>query len=163
MGLVSPVGNTVGDAWEAVLAGKSGIGPITSFDASAFPTRIAGEIRDLDTGFMSPKIGRRMDRFIHYGMGAAHEALADSGLEINADNGHRIGVSVGSGIGGIGTIEKNANIWFKDGTPKKISPFFIPGAIINMISGNLSIELGLRGPNIALVTACTTATPIEMG
>ena len=108
MGLVSPVGNTVGDSWEAVLAGKSGIGPITSFDASAFPTRIAGEVTDLETRFLSAKLGRRMDRFIHFGLGASHEAFADSGLEVTADNAHRIGVAVGSGIGGLGTIEKNA-------------------------------------------------------
>lgn len=156
LGLVSPVGNTVPEAWENLLAGKSGIGPITRFDASAFAARIAGEVKGFDvTTYLSPKEARRMDVFIHYGMAAGIQAIRDSGIEINDVNAERIGVNIGSGIGGLPMIEDTHDDYLAGG-PRKISPFFIPGTIINMISGNLSIMFGLKGPNIAVVTACTT-------
>jgi len=156
LGLVSPVGNSVPEAWDNLIAGKCGIGPITRFDASAFPARIAGEVKNFDVAaYLSAKEARRMDTFIHYGMAAGIQAFRDSGIEVNAENAHRIGVNIGSGIGGLPMIEETHND-FLGGGPRKISPFFIPGTIINMISGNLSIMLGLKGPNIAVVTACTT-------
>jgi len=156
LGLVSPVGNSVPEAWDNLIAGKSGIGPITRFDASAFPARIAGEVKNFDVAaYLSAKEARRMDTFIHYGMAAGIQAFRDSGIEVNAENADRIGVNIGSGIGGLPMIEETHND-FLGGGPRKISPFFIPGTIINMISGNLSIMLGLKGPNIAVVTACTT-------
>ncbi|HEX7369829.1 MAG TPA: beta-ketoacyl-ACP synthase II [Rhodanobacteraceae bacterium] len=158
LGMVSPVGNDVATAWKNVVAGASGIGPITHFDASAFPTRIAGEVKDFDpTQYIAPKDVKKMDTFIHYGIAAGTEALKDSGLEITESNAARIGVAVGAGIGGIASIERTS-IAYHEGGPRKISPFFVPGSIVNMISGHLSIMYGLKGPNIACVTACTTAT-----
>jgi 3-oxoacyl-[acyl-carrier-protein] synthase II len=158
LGLVSPVGNDVATAWRNVLAGESGIGPITHFDASAYPTRIAGEVRDFDpTKYVAPKDVKKMDPFIHYGIAASVQALADAGLHPHEHDEERIGVAVGAGIGGIYTIERTS-IALHEGGPRKISPFFVPSSIINMAAGNLSILLGLKGPNIACVTACTTAT-----
>lgn len=158
LGIISPVGNDIATAWDNVKAGKSGIGPVTNFDASKFPTRIAGEIRDFDVNdYLEPKEARKSDPFIHYGMTAGIQALKDSGLEITEENAERVGVAVAAGIGGIATIEKNHQAYLENG-PRKISPFFVPGTIINMIAGNLSIKFNLKGPNLALVTACTTAT-----
>ena len=156
LGIVSPVGNTVQESWDNIVAGKSGIGPITRFDASAFKSRIAGEVKGFDvTAYLAPKEARRMDVFIHYGMAAGIQAIKDSGLAVTADNADRIGVNIGSGIGGLPMIEDTHNDFLSGGS-RKISPFFIPGTIINMISGNLSIMFGLKGPNLAIVTACTT-------
>mgnify|MGYP001823419256 FL=1 len=158
LGIVSPVGNTVDVAWENILAGKSGIGPITGFDVADFPVRFGGEVRDFDvSAFMPSKDARRMAEFIHYGIAAASHAIEDSGLEIGDANARRAGVAIGSGIGGLHGIEI-AYQAFLDGGPRKISPFFVPGNIINMIAGNLSIMYGLKGPNLAIVTACTSAT-----
>jgi 3-oxoacyl-[acyl-carrier-protein] synthase II len=158
LGIVSPVGNDVATAWENIKAGKSGIGPITHFDASTFPTRIAGEVRDFDpTQYVAAKDVKKMDPFIHYGIAASIQALADAGLHPHEHDEERIGVAVGAGIGGIATIEKTA-ITYHEAGQRKISPFFVPSSIVNMASGNLSIMLGLKGPNIACVTACTTAT-----
>ena len=161
MGIVSPVGNTISDAWANLLNGKSGITRITRFDASALASQIAGEVKDFDiTQYIPVKEARRMDIFIHYGMAAAMQAVKDAGIEdvinsgIDAD---RIGVNIGSGIGGLPMIEKTDAVYHKKG-PRKISPFFIPSTIINMIAGNLSIKYNFRGPNLAIVTACTTAT-----
>ena len=156
LGVISPVGNTVPEAWENLIAGKSGIGPITRFDASNFASRIAGEVKGFDVAaYLSAKEARRMDVFIHYGMAAGIQAIRDSGIEVTEANADRIGVNIGSGIGGLPMIEETHDD-FLGGGPRKISPFFIPGTIINMISGNLSIMFGMRGPNIAVVTACTT-------
>ncbi|MBX3647898.1 MAG: beta-ketoacyl-[acyl-carrier-protein] synthase II [Betaproteobacteria bacterium HGW-Betaproteobacteria-14] len=156
LGIISPVGNTVQESWNNIVAGKSGIGPITRFDASNFKSRIAGEVKAFDvTAYLPPKEARRMDVFIHYGMAAGIQAIKDSGLAITPENAVRIGVNIGSGIGGLPMIEETHND-FLGGGPRKISPFFIPGTIINMISGNLSIMFGLKGPNLAVVTACTT-------
>ncbi|WP_305792311.1 beta-ketoacyl synthase N-terminal-like domain-containing protein, partial [Arhodomonas sp. KWT] len=158
LGMISPVGNTLEGAWENVLAGRSGIGPVEGFDASAFSVRFGGEVRDFEVSdYLSRKEARKMDPFIHYGIAASVDAVRDSGLEINESNAERVGVSVGSGIGGISAIEKGHEAYLGGG-PRKISPFFIPSAIINMISGNLSVLLGLKGPNVATVTACTTGT-----
>lgn len=158
LGCVSPVGNDVATAWENVCAGRSGIGPLTIFDPEKFSCRIAGEVRDFDIGhYLSPKEARKSDIFIHYGMAAAMQAIADAGLEAHPENPERYGLAIGSGIGGIATIEKTYQI-FLDGGPRKISPFFVPSCIINMIAGNLSIHYGYGGPNISIVTACTTAT-----
>jgi 3-oxoacyl-[acyl-carrier-protein] synthase II len=156
LGLVSPVGNSVPEAWNNLIAGKSGIGPITRFDASALSARIAGEVKGFDVAaYLSAKEARRMDTFIHFGMVAGIQAFRDSGIEVSTENADRIGVNIGSGIGGLPMIEETHDHYLSGG-PRKISPFFIPGTIINMISGNLSIMLGLKGPNIAVVTACTT-------
>ena len=156
LGVISPVGNTVTEAWSNLIAGKSGIGPITRFDASNFASRIAGEVKDFDvSAYLSPKEARRMDVFIHYGMAAGIQAIRDSGIEVTEANADRIGINIGSGIGGLPMIEETHND-FLGGGPRKISPFFIPGTIINMISGNLSIMFGMKGPNLAVVTACTT-------
>jgi 3-oxoacyl-[acyl-carrier-protein] synthase II len=158
LGVVSPVGTGVANAWGNLIAGKSGITRITKFDASAFACQIAGEVNDFNVeDFISAKDARRMDTFIQYGLAAGIEAFNDSGLVVTEENAERIGVEIGSGIGGIGTIE-SCNDSYDAGGPRKISPFFIPGTIINMISGNLSIMLGLKGPNVAVVTACTTGT-----
>jgi 3-oxoacyl-[acyl-carrier-protein] synthase II len=158
LGIISPVGNDVATAWANITAGKSGIGPITHFDAATFPTRIAGEIRDFDpTQYVAAKDVKKMDPFIHYGIAASMQALADAGLHPHEHDEERIGVAVGAGIGGIATIERTA-ITYHEAGQRKISPFFVPSSIINMASGNLSIMLGLKGPNIACVTACTTAT-----
>jgi len=145
-------------AWRAIVAGTSGIGPITHFDASMFPTRIAGEVREFDPAkFVAPKDVKKMDPFIHYGIAASIDALADAGLHPHEHDAERIGVAVGAGIGGIHTIERTSIIYHESGQ-RRISPFFVPSSIINMAAGNLSIMLGLKGPNIACVTACTTAT-----
>ena len=160
MGIISPVGNTIDSAWEALCNGKSGIGPLTAFDASAFKTRIAGEIRDFNVeDYLSPKEARKSDTFIHYGMAASIQAMRDAGLEDDSPhvNRERIGCALGAGIGGIATIE-DTTLAYAAGGPRKVSPFFIPGTIVNMIAGNLSIMYGLKGPNIAIVTACATAT-----
>ena len=158
LGAVSPVGLSAQDSWSSVKAGKSGIGPIDSYDANAYPTRIAGLVRGFDIGqYMSPKDARKCDPFIHYGIAASDEALQDSGLDLDSADRDRIGVHVGSGIGGISNIEKNHQVLLDKGV-RKVSPFFVPSSIINMISGNISIRHGLTGPNLATVTACTTAT-----
>jgi 3-oxoacyl-[acyl-carrier-protein] synthase II len=158
LGIVSPVGNTVADAWSNVVAGKSGITNITKFDASAFASQVAGEVKGFDVDqYLSPKEARRMDTFIQYGLAAGIQAVRDAGIEVTDENAERIGVSIGSGIGGLQLIEDTDKVYQESG-PRKISPFFIPGTIINMISGNLSIMYGFKGPNIAIVTACTTAT-----
>lgn len=160
-GIISPVGNTIDTAWDAICNGRSGIGEITEFDASAMNTRIAGEIRDFDVEtIMSRKDARKFDKFVHYGLAASAQALAEAGIDADGDHGldaNRIGCAIGAGIGGIATIENTTEAYLKGG-PRKVSPFFIPGAIVNMIGGYLSILYGLRGPNIAIVTACTTAT-----
>ena len=157
LGIVCPIGNTVAEAWSSALAAKSGVGRITHFDASVLSSRIAGEVKNFDVAaYLSPKEARRMDRFIHLGIAAGVQALKDSGLEVTEANATRIGVNIGSGIGGLPMIEQTHNDVLKGG-PRKISPFFIPSTIINMISGNLSIMHGLKGPNLAMVTACTTS------
>lgn len=156
LGLISPVGNGVTEAWNNVLAGKSGVGQITRFDTEGFACRIAGEVKGFNVeNYLTAKDARRMDVFIHYGVAAGVDALKDSGLEVTDANRHRIGVNVGSGIGGLPIIE-NTHETYTRGGPRKISPFFIPSTIINMLSGTLSIHLGLQGPNISVVTACTT-------
>ncbi|CEN55920.1 beta-ketoacyl-ACP synthase II [Candidatus Methylopumilus turicensis] len=158
LGVVSPVGIGVQPAWSNVIAGKSGITRITKFDPSNFSSQIAGEVKDFDVSLYLPaKEARRMDTFIQYGLAAAIEAVKDSGIEATEDNAERIGVSIGSGIGGLGLIEQT-NDTYDEGGPRKVSPFFIPGTIINMISGNLSIMFGFKGPNVSIVTACTTGT-----
>ena len=159
MGIVSPVGNTVSKAWDNIVAGKTGITRITRFDASAFSSQIAGEVEDFDISeYLPVKEARRMDVFIHYGMAAATQSIKDAGIEdISGLEAERIGVNIGSGIGGLPMIEHMDDVYHKGG-PRKISPFFIPSTIINMISGNLSIKYGFKGPNLAIVTACTTAT-----
>ncbi|HNN09360.1 MAG TPA: beta-ketoacyl-ACP synthase II [Azospira sp.] len=158
LGIVSPVGNSIDQAWQNIIAGKSGIGRVTRFDASTFPTQIAGEVKDFDIGtYLSPKEARRMDTFIHYGMAAGIQAVKDAGLDAHSLDSERIGVAIGSGIGGLPLIENTHDEYIKSGV-RKVSPFFVPGSIINMISGNLSIMYGFKGPNIALVTACTTGT-----
>jgi len=160
LGIVSPVGSTVASAWENILAGRGGIGPITRFDASRFSTRFGGAVAGFDVeAYLSSKDARKMDAFMHYGIAASQQAIEDCGIEINSANAHRIGVAVGAGIGGIETIERNFRGYIEaDESPRKISPFFIPGSIINMISGHVSIKFGMTGPNLSLVTACTTAT-----
>ena len=159
MGLISPVGSTVEDAWKAVLEGESGIGPITEFDASDFKTQIAGEVSGFNVDdYLEPKEARKSDPFIHYGIAAGKQAIADAGLESeSALDKERVGLAIGSGIGGIATIEDTTETYLERG-PRRVSPFFIPGVIVNMIAGQLSIEFGYKGPNIAIVTACTTAT-----
>ncbi len=158
LGIVSPVGIGVAENWENIVAGKSGITRITRFDPSRLSSQIAGEVKGFDPGqYLSAKEIRRMDRFIHLGLAASIEAIKDSGIEVTPLNAERIGVNIGSGIGGLPMIEDSHSELLKGG-PRKISPFFIPGTIINMISGNLSILYGLKGPNLAIVTACTTAT-----
>ncbi|HEX6614199.1 MAG TPA: beta-ketoacyl-ACP synthase II [Rhodanobacteraceae bacterium] len=158
LGIVSPVGNDLATAWGNVREGRSGIGPVTHFDASTFPTKIAGEVRDFDPAqHVPPKDVKKMDPFIHYAIAASVQALADAGMHPHEHDEERIGCAVGAGIGGISTIEKTSITYHEHGQ-RKISPFFVPSAIINMASGDLSIMLGLKGPNIACVTACTTAT-----
>jgi 3-oxoacyl-[acyl-carrier-protein] synthase II len=158
LGIVSPVGNDIKSAWGNILAGKSGIGPITNFDATDFPVRFCGEVRDFDvTEYITAKDARRMGEFIHYGIAAASQAINDAGLEISEADAARAGVAIGSGIGGLKGIEM-AYQTYLDGGARKISPFFVPGNIINMIAGNLSIKYGFKGPNIAIATACTTGT-----
>ncbi|MGB5347794.1 MAG: beta-ketoacyl-ACP synthase II [Woeseia sp.] len=158
MGIISPVGNQLEPAWENVREGRSGIRAIDVFDASSFNTRIAGQVADFDvTRYLEAKTARKMDTFMHYGIAACVDALQDSGLQIDDSNNHRIGVAMGAGIGGLETIEENHSK-FLSGGPRKVSPFFIPGSIINMTSGNVSIMYGITGPNLSIVTACTTAT-----
>jgi 3-oxoacyl-[acyl-carrier-protein] synthase II len=156
LGCISPVGNTVAASWDALLAGKSGIATITKFDASAFSTHFAGEVKGFNIeDYIPGKEARHMDTFIHYGMAAGMQAMQDSGLEVTETNAERIGVLVGSGIGGLPMIEQTHAELTSRG-PRRISPFFVPASIINMISGHLSIKYGLKGPNLAIVTACTT-------
>lgn len=158
LGAITPVGVGVAETWQNIVAGKSGIGRITRFDPSAFACQVAGEVKGFDaTQYLPPKDARRMDRFIHFGLVAGMEAFKDSGLVVTEQNAERIGVCISSGIGGLPMIEETHND-FLAGGPRKISPFFIPGTIINMISGNLSIMYGLKGPNFSVVTACTTGT-----
>lgn len=158
LGIVSPVGNNVEDSWAAITNGKSGIEPITTFDVSAYSTQFGGNVKDFDiSSYIPAKDARKMDVFIQYGMAAGIQAIEDSGLEITDANRGRIGAAIGSGIGGIGSIENTHKI-LQDRGPRKISPFFVPGSIVNMIGGNLSIKYGFQGPNIAIVTACTTGT-----
>ncbi|MFM1825059.1 MAG: 3-oxoacyl-[acyl-carrier-protein] synthase [Pseudomonadota bacterium] len=158
LGLITPVGIGVKESWANIINGQSGIGKITKFDCSTFPSQIAGEVKNFDPlAYIPPKDARRMDTFIQFGIAAGIEAFKDSGIEVNDNNSERIGVSVGSGIGGINLIESTSDV-FDEGGVRKVSPFFIPGTIINMISGNLSIMLNLKGPNVSIVTACTTGT-----
>ncbi|MFM8518124.1 MAG: beta-ketoacyl-ACP synthase II [Nevskiaceae bacterium] len=159
LGIVSPVGSTVASAWECVLRGESGIGLLTRFDTTQFATRIGGAVRGFDiAAYMSPKEARRMDEFIHYGVAAGVQAVQDSGLDFAAEDTRRCGVISGAGIGGLQTIESEFEAFQTTQSPRKISPFFIPASIINMIAGHLSIRYGLRGPNLGVVTACTTST-----
>ena len=158
LGMVSPVGLTVRESWDNIVASRSGIGPITTFDVSAFATRFGGAVKNFEpTDYIPAKEARKMDPFVHYGVAAGIQALSDSGIEVSEQNAHRIGVAIGSGIGGLLGIEKGHEAYLSGG-PRKISPFFVPSNIINMISGNLSILRGLKGPNIAIVTACSTGT-----
>ncbi|GGD39596.1 beta-ketoacyl-ACP synthase II [Pseudoxanthomonas indica] len=157
MGLVSPLGNDMASSWDGIVNGRSGIGHVTSFDASQFTTQIAGEIRNFDpTTFVSPKDAKKMDPFIHYGIAASFMALDDSGLEITEANAERIGAIVGSGIGGIHGIEEQT-IKLHEGGPRKVSPFYVPSTIINMLPGQLSILKGLKGPSFSVVSACATS------
>jgi 3-oxoacyl-[acyl-carrier-protein] synthase II len=159
MGLVSPVGSTVPTAWDAILNGRSGIGPITRFDVSAFPVRFGGQVRDLDlNAYISAKDARRMDDFMHYGVAAGMQAMIDSGFDVAKGDATRCGAIMGAGIGGLGTIEAEYGEYLKAHNPRRISPFFVPATIINMIAGHLSIKYGLRGPNLGVVSACTTST-----
>jgi 3-oxoacyl-[acyl-carrier-protein] synthase II len=158
LGLVTPVGIGVEESWKNIISGVSGISTITKFDPTNFPSKIAGEVKNFDPLlYLNPKDARRMDTFIQFGLAAGIEAFKDSGIVVTDGNEDRIGVSIGSGIGGINLIESTSDL-FDNGGPRKVSPFFIPGTIINMISGNLSIIYGLKGPNVAIVTACTTGT-----
>ncbi|CAM5328263.1 beta-ketoacyl-ACP synthase II [Eoetvoesiella caeni] len=156
LGIVSPVGNSIESAWDNIVNGRSGIGRITRFDPSPFNAQIAGEVKDFDvTQYMSGKEAKQMDTFIHYGVAAGMQAWRDAGLEVNEANAERIGVIVGSGIGGLPRIEET-QIEYLDRGPRRISPFFVPASLINLISGQLSIALGLKGPSYAVVSACTT-------
>ena len=158
LGLITPVGIGVTESWANIISGQSGIGKITKFDCSTYPSQVAGEVKNFDPLlYIPPKDARRMDTFIQFGIAAGIEAFKDSGIEVTDSNSERIGVSVGSGIGGINLIESTSDV-FDEGGVRKVSPFFIPGTIINMISGNLSIMLNLKGPNVSIVTACTTGT-----
>ena len=158
LGLVTAVGHTVDETWESIVAGRSGVSPIDTFDASGFSSRIGATIRNFDLSpYMSPKEARKTDTFIHYGIAAAKQAIADAGIEVTDENRERIGIAIGSGIGGLPGIEKGHDSYLSGG-PRRISPFFVPSNIINMIAGNLSIDLGIRGPNYGIVTACSTGT-----
>ena len=158
MGMITAVGNTVEETWKNIIAGKSGAATIDTFDVSAYSTTFSASVRDLDIAqYLAPKDSRKMDPFVQYGMVAGIQAMEDSGFEVTEENAPRIGCSIGSGIGGIGTIERTTEIVRNSG-PRKISPFFVPGSIINMIAGNLSVKYGMQGPNLAIVTACTTGT-----
>ena len=158
LGMVSPVGLNVADTWANILAGKSGAASIETFDVSAYSTQFSCSVKDWDSSlYLEPKEARKMDIFVQFGMAAGIQAMQDAGLEVTDENASRIGCAIGSGIGGIGQIEKNAEI-VKQSGPRRISPFFVPGSIINMISGNLSVRFNLQGPNIAVVTACTSGT-----
>ncbi len=157
MGIVSPVGVGLSAAWASILAAQSGIGPITRFDASGFPSRIAGEVKNFDvTQYLSGKDARRYDTFVHYGQVATMEAIGDAGLENYSGDRERVGVCIGSGIGGLPMIEDTGRAYMQGGV-RKISPFFVPGSIINMIAGLVSIQYGYKGPNLATVSACSTA------
>ena len=159
LGIVSPVGSQVAEAWDNVVNGRSFIGPITRFDVSNYPTRFAGDVRGFEVdAYLPPKEARRMDPFIQYGFAAATQALKDSGLVVTDANAARIGVAMGAGIGGLETIQNSHEKLLEAKGPRKVSPFFVPASIINMISGHVSIQYGLKGPNFALVTACTTST-----
>ncbi|MGK7296981.1 MAG: beta-ketoacyl-ACP synthase II [Candidatus Wenzhouxiangella sp. M2_3B_020] len=158
LGCVSPVGNDIETAWDNVVKGRSGIGPLTEVDAEKFSCKIAGEIRDFDVSdYLVPKDARKSDPFIHYGIAAAVQAIADAGLPESPEDPTRYGLAIGSGIGGIKTIEDTYKT-FLDSGPRRISPFFVPGCIINMVAGQVSIRYGYKGPNISIVTACTTGT-----
>jgi 3-oxoacyl-[acyl-carrier-protein] synthase II len=158
LGCVSPVGNDVASAWASIQAGRSGIGLLKAFDSEKFSAKIAGEVRDLDLdAYLAPKDARKSDPFIHYGMAASIQAIADAGLEPAPEQAERFGLAIGAGIGGIQTIEQTYQTYIDSG-PRRISPFFVPGCIINMIAGHISIRYGYKGPNISIVTACTTAT-----
>ncbi len=158
LGMVTPVGHNVAQTWESILAGKSGVSTVDHFDSSEFSCRISASIRNLDlTGYLTPKEARRNDPFIHYGIVAAKQAIADCGIEVTDENAERIGIAIGSGIGGLPGIEHGHEVYAKSG-PKKLSPFFVPSNIINMIAGNVSIEYGIKGPNFGIVTACSTGT-----
>ncbi|HSW52731.1 MAG TPA: beta-ketoacyl-ACP synthase II [Sulfuricaulis sp.] len=159
LGILSPVGIGVAENWRNIVAGKSGIGPITTFDATGYPSAIAGEVKNfIPSAFgISDKEARRMDRFIQLGMAAGIEAIKDSGIQVTGANAERIGVHLGSGIGGVGTIEETS-LTIREKGPRRVSPFYVPMSIINMISGDLSVMFGLKGPNLAMVTACATAT-----
>jgi len=157
--MVSPVGSTVQSAWDAILRGESGIAPVTRFDVSAFPVRFGGAVRDFDVSqYLPPKEARRMDEFQHYGVAAGVQAVADSGIDFSKEDAARCGAVCGAGIGGLWTIEAEYGDYLKANNPRKISPFFVPATIINMIAGHLSIRYGLKGPNLGVVTACTTST-----
>ena len=158
LGIVSPVGNGIAEAWDNTINGRGGIGPITHFDASALPTRFAGEVKNFNASdWMSPKEVRRMDTFIHFGLAATKMAMDDAGLQVTEQNAERIGVNVGSGIGGLPMIEENIREMIAKG-PRRISPFFVPGSIVNMVAGMISILYGFKGPNVSMVSACTTST-----
>jgi 3-oxoacyl-[acyl-carrier-protein] synthase II len=159
LGIVSPVGSTVDSAWDAVLNGRSGIGPVTRFDVSNFPTRFGGAVKDFDVAqYIPPKEARRMDEFMHYGVAAGIQAVTDSGIDFSKTDATLCGAVCGAGIGGLWTIEEDHSAYLAANSPRKISPFFIPASIINMIAGHLSIKYGLKGPNLGVVTACTTST-----
>lgn len=158
LGAVTPVGLSVKESWENILAGKSGIAPLTLFDVSEYPVRFGGSVKNFDiTSIIPRKEAKKMDTFIHYGIAAGKEAIEDSGLVVTEQNAERIGVAIGAGIGGLPGIEAGYDAYLKGG-PRKISPFFVPGNIINMVAGNLSIMYGLKGPNIAIATACSSGT-----
>ncbi|WP_346836454.1 beta-ketoacyl-ACP synthase II [Microbulbifer sp. SAOS-129_SWC] len=158
MGMVGPLGNTLEENWSGVLSGTSGAAPIDTFDVSAFSTRFAATVKNFDpTPYMPAKEARKMDQFLQYGMVAGIQAMRDSGLEVSDSDAHRIGACIGSGMGGIAAIEENALLIAEKG-PRRVSPFFVPGAIINMVAGNLSIKYGMKGPNLSTTTACTTGT-----
>jgi 3-oxoacyl-[acyl-carrier-protein] synthase II len=159
LGIVSPVGNDVTSAWSAILAGRSGIGPVTRIDTTTFSTHFGGEIRQLDMEpYLSAKDARRMDAFMQYGVIAGMQAMRDSGLKVTEANSDRIGILMGSGMGGLESIEETYDKYLETHSPKKVSPFFIPGSIINLVSGHLSIAFNITGPNLAVATACTTST-----
>ena len=159
MGIVSPVGSAVETAWKAILAGESGIGPVTRFDVSSYLVRFGGAVRDFDVNrYLDSKEQRRMDDFMHYGVAAGMQAVEDSGIDFSKTDVTRCGAVCGAGIGGLGTIEREYGDIVKSGNPRRISPFFVPASIINMIAGHLSIKYGIRGPNLGVVTACTTST-----
>ena len=159
LGIVSPLGSTIATAWDGIVNGRSGIGPITKMDVSAFPVRIGGEVKGFKAeDYMAPKDLRKFDPFVPFAFAAATQALRESGIEVTEANAPRIGVAIGAGIGGMQTIEENCAKWLEAKSPRKISPFFIPGSIINAAAGQVSIHYGLKGPNLGLVTACTTST-----
>jgi len=159
LGIVSPVGNDIPAAWSSIVGGRSGIAPVTRFDTTNFPTHFGGEIRGLDLApYMSPKDARRMDAFMQYGVAAGVQAMRDCGLTVTEANSPRIGVLMGSGMGGLESIEETYQKYLETHSPKKVSPFFIPASIINLVSGHLSIAFNLTGPNLAVATACTTST-----